>query len=63
MELYFSPMACSLASRIALYEAGGDARFIEVDPKTKRTLDGADYLKIRRSISHLGQRSGITSGE
>jgi glutathione S-transferase len=46
MELYFSPMACSLASRIALYEAGGDARFIEVDPKTKRTLEGADYLKI-----------------
>ena len=45
MELYFSPMACSLASRIALYEAGGDARFIEVDPETKRTLDGADYLK------------------
>ncbi len=46
MELYFSPMACSLASRIALYEAGGDTRFIEVDPKTKRMLDGADYLKI-----------------
>jgi glutathione S-transferase len=46
MELYFSPMACSLASRIALYEAGGDAGFIEVDPKTKRMLDGADYLKI-----------------
>ena len=45
MDLYFSPMACSLASRIALYEAGADdARFIEVDPKTKRTLDGADYL-------------------
>ncbi len=36
MELYFSPMACSLASRIALYEAGGDACFIEVDPKIKR---------------------------
>ena len=46
MDLYFSPMACSLASRIALYEAGGEVRFIEVDPKTKRTLDGADYLKI-----------------
>jgi len=46
MDLYFSPMACSLASRIALYEASGDARFIEVDPKTKRTPDGADYLKI-----------------
>jgi glutathione S-transferase len=47
MDLYFSPMACSLASRIALYEAGAaDVRFIEVDPKTKRTLDGADYRKI-----------------
>jgi len=47
MNLYFSPMACSLASRIALYEAGStDVRFIEIDPKTKRTLDGADYRKI-----------------
>jgi glutathione S-transferase len=47
MELYFSPMACSLASRIALYEAGADdARFIEVDPKTKRTLADKDYLQI-----------------
>lgn len=47
MDLYFSPMACSLASRIAFYEAGAaNVRFIEVDPKTKRTLDGADYRKI-----------------
>lgn len=47
MELYFSPMACSLASRIALYEAGADdTRFIEVDPKTKRTLSDEDYLQI-----------------
>lgn len=46
MDLYFSPMACSLASRIALYEAEADARFIEVDPTTKRTLDGADYREI-----------------
>jgi len=47
MDLYFSPMACSLASRIALYEAGADdVGFIEVDPKTKRTLDGTDYRKI-----------------
>ena len=46
MDLYFSPLACSLASRIALYEAGADARFIEVDPKSKRTLDGDDYREI-----------------
>ncbi len=47
MELYFSPMVCSLASRISLYEAGADdARFIEVDPKTKRTLSDEDYLQI-----------------
>ena len=46
MDLYFSPLACSLASRIALYEAGADAHFIEVDPKTKRTMAGDDYRAI-----------------
>jgi len=25
MELYFAPLACSLATRIALYEAGASA--------------------------------------
>jgi glutathione S-transferase len=47
MDLYFSPLACSLATRIALYEAGADAGFIEIDPKTKRIVnDGSDYLKV-----------------
>jgi glutathione S-transferase len=47
MDLYFSPMACSLASRIALYEVGAkDAQFIEVDAKTKRTADGANYFDV-----------------
>jgi glutathione S-transferase len=50
MDLYFSPLACSMATRIALYEAGTDARFVEVDPKTKRTRDGADY----RATNPLG---------
>ena len=46
MDLYFSPMACSLASRITLYEAGaGDAQFIEVDPKTKRTLGRSELSR------------------
>ncbi len=46
MDLYFSPLACSMASRIALYEADGDASFIEVDGKTKRSLEGADYYEV-----------------
>jgi glutathione S-transferase len=47
MDLYFSPLACSLATRIALYEAGAKANFVEVDPKTKRIMnDGSDYLKV-----------------
>ena len=46
MQLYFSPLACSMATRITLYEAGVDATYIEVDPKTKLTQDGADYRKV-----------------
>lgn len=47
MDLYFSPLACSMGSRIALYEAGADVRFFRVDSRQKRVLDdGADYLKI-----------------
>lgn len=46
MDLYFSPLACSLASRIALYEAGAEARFNRVDTKAGRTADGADYRRI-----------------
>lgn len=46
MDLYFSPMACSLASRITCYEASANVRFIEIDPKTKRTLAGENYLDI-----------------
>jgi glutathione S-transferase len=47
MDLYFSPLACSLATRIALYEAGAEANFIEVDPKTKIVQnDGSDFRKV-----------------
>jgi len=45
MELFFSPMACSLASRIVIYEVGAEARLIHVD-KAKRTADGRDYWQI-----------------
>src|SRR5690349_12065932 len=47
MDLYFSPLACSLASRIALYEAGVSVNYLEVDPKTKEVLsDGSDFRKV-----------------
>lgn len=46
MELFYSPMACSLATRITLYEAGVDARYTEVDSHTKRTHRGDDYWQI-----------------
>ena len=45
MDLYFSPLACSMATRIALYEAGADARYIYRD-RAKRLPDGADFLQI-----------------
>lgn len=51
MDLYFSPLACSMATRIALNEIGETANFIEVDPKTKRVLlDDSDY----RAVNPLG---------
>src|SRR6266851_2633807 len=39
MELYFSPLACSMATRIALYEAGAEAAFTRVDLKAKRVAE------------------------
>lgn len=50
MKLYYSALACSLATRIALYEARANAEFIQVDTKTKRTKSGHDY----RAIHALG---------
>ena len=47
MDLYFSPLACSLATRIALYEAGAEANYLEVDPKTKVVRnDGSDFRQV-----------------
>src|SRR5882757_9639549 len=48
MDLYFSPLACSLATRIALYEAGAAANYLEVDPKTKLVQnDGSDFYQVK----------------
>jgi len=51
MDLYFSPLACSMATRIAIYETGADANFLEVDPRTKMVQnDGSDF----RGVNPLG---------
>ena len=51
MDLFFSPLACSMSARIALAEAGVAVNLVEVDPDTKRMLaTGEDY----RAINPLG---------
>lgn len=46
MDIFFSPLACSLASRITLYETGQTANFQRVDTRAGRTAAGEDYRKI-----------------
>jgi len=51
MDLFYSPLACSMSARIALIEAGASVNPLEVDPHTKRLLaTGEDY----RAINPLG---------
>ena len=50
MELYFSPLACSMATRITLYEAGEKCDYRQVDLKAK-TVDGEDF----RAINPIGR--------
>ena len=42
MKLYYSPGACSLASHIALREAGLAYELVLASTKTKKLLDGTD---------------------
>lgn len=51
MKLYFSPLACSMASRIAAYEADLPVTFVEVDPIAGRLSDGGDY----HAVNPMGQ--------
>ena len=46
MKLYFSPGACSLASHIALLEAGKPFELVKVEGRGQKTAGGEDYLNI-----------------
>ncbi|HEV2112163.1 MAG TPA: glutathione binding-like protein [Gammaproteobacteria bacterium] len=63
MDLYFAPLACSMATRIALYEAGAKAGFIYVDihtdPLTRRLADGSDYF----AVNPMGQVPALRTAD
>lgn len=63
MKLYFAPLACSMATRISLYEAGGSAEFVFVDihgsPSTRLMEDGSDFY----AINPMGQVPAIRTDE
>lgn len=46
MNLYFSPLACSLASRIAFYEANVTASYTQVASRTRLLPDGRDFHEV-----------------
>lgn len=59
MKLYFSPLACSLASRITLEEIGADVTYVEVHRGTKVMEPGGDY----RQLYELGLVPALDEGD
>jgi glutathione S-transferase len=46
MKLYYFPGACSLASNIALREAGLQFELVKYDRRTRKTADGLDFNEV-----------------
>lgn len=46
MKLYYAPAVCSLASHIALEEAGLRYETVQVDLRSKTLPDGSDYRQL-----------------
>ena len=44
MDLFFSPLACSMSARIAFDEAGVSVNLLEVDPHAKRVLATGEII-------------------
>ncbi len=61
MQLYFSPGACSLASHITAREAGIAVELKRADTKTKKLVDGSDYL--RRELEGRGAGAALDNGQ
>jgi len=63
MDLYFAPLACSMATRIAIYEADAVANFIYVDihtnPQARLLSDGGDYY----AVNPMGQVPAIRTDD
>lgn len=63
VDVYFAPLACSMATRIALYESGATANFIYVDihtnPATRLLADGSDYY----AVNPMGQVPALRTEE
>jgi glutathione S-transferase len=61
MDVYYSPLACSISTRITVYEADAEekVRLNRVDTKTQTTEGGVDY----RTINAKGLVPSLRTGD
>jgi glutathione S-transferase len=65
MKLYYMTGACSMASNIALREAGLKFELVQVDRKTRKAADGLDFTEVnpKNYVPALTLDSGETLTE